>query len=159
VKEAPVVPPVKAETPEPVEAKAEPKPEPLPEPPPVSAEPRRGLSGLQRVGLVTGGAGVVGLGVGAFFTFLAVSKNNDSKANCFGDMCTPSGKKDRLDARSAGNVATIALIGGGALTAAGAAMLIFGRGARISTPTPAASLEAIPMVSPDGVGGVFRGTF
>jgi hypothetical protein len=159
VKEAPPAPPVKAETPEPVEAKAEPQPEPVPEPPPASTEPRRGWTGLQKAGLVTGGAGVVGLGVGAFFTFLAVSKNNDSKSNCFGDMCTPAGKKDRLDARSAGNVATISLIGGGALTAAGAAMLIFGRGARISTPGPAAFLEAVPMVSPDGVGGVFRGTF
>jgi hypothetical protein len=114
---------------------------------------------LQRVGLVTGGAGIVGLGVGAFFTFLAVSKNNDSKSNCSGDLCTPAGKKDRLDARLDGNVATVALIGGGALTAAGAAMLIFGRRARISTPGSAASVEAVPVVAPGEVGGVLRGTF
>jgi hypothetical protein len=164
----------KAERPK-AEPKAEPRSEPKPEPgakaetadethdiaPAVDAHPEadtgRGLAPLQRIGLVTGAAGLVGLGAGAFFTFRAVSKNNDSKSGCSGDLCMPAAKQDRLDARAAGNLATIGLIGGGVLTAAGVTMYIVGR--RSAPRAAERSIEAIPVAGPDAVGALLRGTF
>ncbi len=127
---------------------------------PPAADSRRGWTGFQRVGILTGIAGIAGLGVGGYFTLRAISKNNDSKAGCMEDLCTPSAKQDRLDARSAGNFATVALIGGGALTAAGATMLLFGGRSRSSSSKPAAAwLEAYPVVGSEAMGAVVRGGF
>jgi hypothetical protein len=127
---------------------------------PPDADSRRGLTGTQRLGIATGAAGLVGLGAGAFFTFRAVSKNNDSKSGCYGDMCLPSAKQDRLDARSAGNLATIGFIAGGALTAAGVVMYIVGRRpSALSTAAPAKTLEAIPLAGSDALGAALRGSF
>jgi hypothetical protein len=131
--------------------------------PPIDAPPetdkRPGLAPLQRIGMATGAAGIVGLGAGAFFSFRAVSKNNDSKTGCSGDLCLPAAKQDRLDARSAGNIATIGLISGGVLTAAGVTMYILGRRPSAPASPQSRSIEAIPVVGPDAVGGVLRGTF
>jgi len=127
---------------------------------PPAADSRRGWTGFQRVGILTGIAGIAGLGVGGYFTLRAISKNNDSKAGCMEDLCTPSAKQDRLDARSAGNFATVALIGGGALTAAGATMLLFGGRSRSSSSKPAAAWrEAYPVVGSEAMGAVVRGGF
>jgi hypothetical protein len=145
---------------EPPEPSVEPKQEPAPEPAPVP-DSRSGWTGLQRVGLVTAGVGLAGVGVGTYFTFQAVSHNNDSKLGCYGDLCTPTGKQDRLDARTAGNWATVAFIGGGAVTAAGVAMVLFG--GRHAAPTTAAvrapSLEVVPVTWAGGVGGMIQGAF
>jgi hypothetical protein len=133
--------------------------EPTPSQPP-SADTGRGLTGLQRAGIVTGIAGIAGLGVGGYFTLRAIGKNNDSKSGCIEDLCNPTGKQDRLDARNAGNFATVALIGGGALTAAGAAMLLFGGRSGSSSSKPAAAwLEAYPLIGTEGVGAAVRGGF
>jgi len=142
---------------EPAEAKETPK---TPDVPEYVEPPRRGLTSIQRTGIATGMAGMVGLGVGTYFTFRAVSKNNDSKSGCVGDLCAPAAKQNRLDARTAGNFATVGFVGGGALAAAGVAMLVFGRGPE-ATATGASSpgLHALPMVSIDGVGGMLGGTF
>jgi len=120
------------------------------------ADSGRGLTGTQRLGIATGAAGLVGLGAGAFFTFRAVSKNNDSKSGCYGDMCLPGAKQDRLDARTAGNLATIGFIAGGALTAAGVVMYIVGRR---SSSAQTSSLEAVPLAGPDALGAGLRGSF
>jgi hypothetical protein len=139
--------------------KVEPKPEPNPSAkderpateahdiaPTIDAHPEadtgRGLSPLQRIGLATGAAGAVGLGAGAFFTYRAVSKNSDSKSGCSGDLCLPTAKQDRLDARAAGTLATIGCIGGGVLTAAGVTMYILDR--RSPRAPQTRTIEAIP---------------
>jgi hypothetical protein len=124
------------------------------------ADTRRGLTAWQRIGIGTAGAGIVGLGAGAFFTFRAVSKNNDSKSGCYGDMCLPAAKQDRLDARSAGNLATIGFVAGGALTAAGVVMYIVGRRPpAASTASEPRTIEAVPLAGGDTLGAALRGSF
>jgi serine/threonine-protein kinase len=94
---------------------------------PESPPPDAGDTGSsQRTwGLVVGGAGVVGLAVGGFFALRAASKNDDSKEQCLPDnpnLCSPEGAELRDEARSAGNVATIASGLGLALAATGAVL-------------------------------------
>jgi hypothetical protein len=117
----------------------------------------RGLAPLQRIGLAVGGAGLVGVGAGAFFAFRAVSQNNDSKTGCTADRCMPPAKQDRLDARESGELATIGMICGGALTAAGVTLYILGRSP--DRASKQSSLEALPIAGPGVAGGMLQGTF
>jgi hypothetical protein len=67
-----------------------------------------------------GGVGIVALGISGVFTLKALSKKSDSEAFCDGSSCHDSKGVDLLDdARSAGNVATIAGVTGLALASAG----------------------------------------
>lgn len=111
---------------------------------------------LRTVGFVSLGAGAVGLGVGAFFGLRAMSKNDDSNADCDGDVCGAQGKQDRNDARSAGNVSTIAFLAGGVLAATGGALLLF-EGKDETGPERAASAGV--MVEPDRAQIIFHGRF
>jgi hypothetical protein len=74
------------------------------------------------IGYVVGAVGVVGLAVGGYFGYRALSLNKDSKAECRAEdpnACTSEGVALREDAQTAGTVSTIASIGGGALVATG----------------------------------------
>jgi hypothetical protein len=76
-----------------------------------------------------GGAGVVTIGVGAFFGIRALSKHSSAKsAGCDGNVC-PNGSSanEYNDARSAGNVATV-------LFAVGAGVLVAGAVVYFTTP-------------------------
>lgn len=88
------------------------------------AEPKS--SSLRTIGLVTGGVGVVAVGLGSYFGLRASSLNERSKDDCDGNACGPAGKADRNDARSAGNVSTVAFIAGGALLATGVTLFVIG---------------------------------
>lgn len=64
--------------------------------------------------LVTAGAGLVAVGVGAFFALSATAKRDDSLEECGGkrgfandNLCTEAGKSLRDDALAAGNIATV----------------------------------------------------
>lgn len=79
------------------------------------------------VGYVVGGVGVAGLAVGGVFGFLAYDKNKKSLDECRkGDAtaCTPRGVELREDAQSAGTIATVASIAGGALVLTGVTLLL-----------------------------------
>jgi serine/threonine-protein kinase len=74
------------------------------------------------IGYVVGAAGVVGLAVGGYFGYRALSLNKDSKANCRAEdpnACTSEGAATRKDAQTAATVSTITSIGGGALLGTG----------------------------------------
>jgi hypothetical protein len=103
-------------------------------------------------------AGVVGLGIGTAFMLQAIGKNEQSEAGCNGDICTPEGTQDRLDARKAGQIATIAFAAGGALVATGVAIYLIG-GAQANAERSTASLQAAPLPVSGGLGGMLRGTF
>jgi len=84
--------------------------------------PRDPGSTQRMVGYVVGAVGVVGLAVGGYFGYRALSLNKDSKANCRADdpnACTSEGAATRKDAQTAGTVSTITSIGGGALLGTG----------------------------------------
>jgi serine/threonine-protein kinase len=108
----------------------EPTPPPVappPRPPPVTPEPvdpHRGRT--QRIlGVGLGALGVVGLGVGAFFSFHAKSTYDASNGNGHcnaNNQCDQVGTTDRNDAKSQATVATIVL-GAGLVALAGGIVL------------------------------------
>jgi hypothetical protein len=84
--------------------------------------------GVQRtVGLALASAGVVALGVGATYALVAISRRDTASAAC-PDRCTdPSGVDLWNRARSAGDVATIAFVAGGAAVVGGVAVWLLAR--------------------------------
>lgn len=87
---------------------------------------RGGGFGAQRVlGLVLGGAGVIGLGVGTFFGLRSMSKKADANEYCDGSECSDErGVALRDEALSAGNVSTIGFVAGGVLVAGGVVLYL-----------------------------------
>ncbi len=108
-------------------------------------------------GIVVGSAGALGLAVGAGLALYVIDRNAASNApgGCVGDVCRGDAKQARLDARSAGDAATVALIAGGALLAAGAGMFFFGQSREATT----ASLRVAPALGLDRASVVLDGRF
>lgn len=81
---------------------------------------------LRAIGLVTGAAGVVGLGIGTFFGVRAIAKNDDSNADghCDASGCDPAGAQARNDALGAATASTVSFAAGGVLLASGAALFL-----------------------------------
>lgn len=75
------------------------------------------------IAVAVGGAGVIAAVVSGVFTAGALSKKSDADAFCKNGNCTSSKGVDLLsDARSSGNIATIAGVGGIVLIGAGVAL-------------------------------------
>jgi hypothetical protein len=113
---------------------------------------------LRTAGLVTAAAGVVGLGVGAYFLSQAVSLNAASKREgCVGTAC-PSGAAtdDRRTAYGDGNVATGFFISGAALAAVGGAIFVF---APHGAPRTDRALTVTPQAGARSAGIVIGGTW
>jgi hypothetical protein len=89
-------------------------------------EPERGARGgtARIVGAVAMGAGAVAIGVGAFFGIRTQSKWSEAQRHCSGIDCDATGFTLANEARSSGDVATIAFIAGGALVAGGAILYL-----------------------------------
>ncbi len=105
-----------------------PSPTPAPTPGAVDAPPSSGGWTAQRwAGVGVAGAGVVALGVGAFFGARAASTWGDVQDRCPSNRCADaSGPSDVDSARTAGNVSTAFVIGGAALVAGGAVLWFTG---------------------------------
>ncbi len=103
------------------------------------------------VGIVSSGAGIVGLGVGAFFGLRVAAKNDESKENCAGNRCNQLGFDARQSALDAATVSTIAFIAGGALLAGGVVLYLTAPRGRAS------SLAVGPMVGAAEGGGAIYG--
>jgi hypothetical protein len=101
----------------------------------VPAPPPSTPGSTQRVlGFVVGGVGVVGIGVGSVFGFIAKSHVNDSAPHCTGSVCDGVGVSALSDARSAATVSTVAFVAGGAALAGGVVLyLVAPRAASSST--------------------------
>jgi hypothetical protein len=131
-------------------------------PAPVPADAGAATEGppLRLIGLVTGGVGVIGLGLSAYFGLHAKSLYNDSNSD---GHCDPSGECDsvglekRESAVSASTAATVSLLAGGILTVTG--VTLFFVGAPKEKRTEAARVEAIPAVAPGVATMVVRGRF
>lgn len=135
-----------------------PRPRPLPirplEPEPEYAQRQSGgLSAGHWAGIITASAGVVAFGLSAGFVLQASSLNDDSKAGCDGDLCTTEAREQRLDAVSAGNVASAMALGGAVLVCTGAA-LFFSSGSE-----HASEYALAPWVAPNAAGATASGRF
>jgi len=82
--------------------------------------------GRRTLALVVGGVGIVGLGVGTAFALSAKAKKDDSLLNCPAspNLCNATGVNQRNDARSAGDVATVAFGAGVILIATGVVLFV-----------------------------------
>jgi hypothetical protein len=138
-------------------------PSPAPTPPtPIGASaiaPSGGLGTRKSLGLAIGGAGVVGLGVGAAFGWLASSAWSSAKIACGGspNACVdePSGSSHHATAVTDGTGATVAFVGGGALLAAGAVLFFVGHG----KDAPTQGVALLPGVAPGQAGLSVLGAF
>jgi len=86
-----------------------------------SPSDRRPGSAQRVTGLVLGSAGVVGVGLGAFFGLQASSKWSDAKGECsdYPYGCSAHAADLRSSAHSSGTLSTVAFVAGGALLATG----------------------------------------
>jgi hypothetical protein len=97
----------------------------------VAAEPSE-ASGfwtpLRTTGVVIGAFGVGGLALGGLFSMRALSlKDQSERDGCLPDnRCTEEGTSTRLDARSNGDLATIATLAGAVLVTGGVALFVIG---------------------------------
>jgi hypothetical protein len=149
--------PTSTPTPAPSSAPAPAEPASTPEQPATSSED----SGKTRriLSFAAMGAGVVGLGVGTVFGFLAKSKldssNNGSPAPCNkSDQCTTEGLSDRKDAGSFATISTIGFIAGGVLAAGGVVLFL------TAPPAPTTTgLTLSPAPLTGGAGALLSGSF
>jgi hypothetical protein len=122
-----------------------------------SVAPAKGAP-LRTLGLVVGGAGVVTLGLSGYFGLHASGLNSDSKGGCdANNNCDAAGLAKRNDAVSASNIATITLVAGGVLTAAGVTLFLVGGPKEAKA--DAARVEATPAVGPGVAAMLVRGRF
>ena len=110
---------------------------------------------LRLAGIAAGAVGVVGLGVGGGLAGVAASKKAESDKDCDGNVCGPVGLPIRKEARSFGDGATIAVIAGGALAAAGITLVLVG-GPR-APEGPRTSVA--PFVTHESAGVLWQGSF
>lgn len=85
-------------------------------------KPESASSPQRLIGLLVGGAGIVGFGVGTVLAVTAKSHYDEADPYCSGNQCQPDGADIRNEARSRGNLATIvggiglgAIVGGAVL--------------------------------------------
>lgn len=127
-------------------------------PPPDPAPSESGSSILKPLGWAAVGAGIVGVGIGAYFGASAISKNSDSDANgcnAATNVCNIVGAGLRNDARSQGTTSTVLFIVGGVFVAGGITMLVVGSSK--SHDKPSASL--VPAFAHDRAGLSLQGRF
>jgi hypothetical protein len=78
-----------------------------------------GLGAQKILALVTGGIGIAGLGVGAAFGVVALSKKSNAESLCPNACVTEDGVNEWSSATLLGNVSTIGLVVGGAALVSG----------------------------------------
>lgn len=92
---------------------------------PLPAEPSNARSPLPKILIFGGfGLGAVGLAVGTITGLSSISKVDEVKKDCVGDVCPPSRQEDIDSARSLGTISTIAFIAGGVGIGAGIVGLV-----------------------------------
>jgi len=97
-----------------------------------------------------GAAGLVTVGVGAFFGFRAIDRNNASKAECPGSSCSIEGAALREDAFAAARLSTIFFAAGAATIAGGAAVYLL---------RPKTGVSLTPTVGKNFTGVMVEGRF
>jgi serine/threonine-protein kinase len=113
---------------------------------PETAEAQPGQT-QRMLGLVTAGAGVVGIGVGTAFGLTAFSKHSAYVARCNGSICDQTGVQEHDDAASAATISTISMTAGLVLVAGGAVLWFTAPRAASKT-----AIRVVPAVGPSSGG-------
>lgn len=123
-----------------------------PAPAPAPGASRGGT--MRTLGLIVGGAGVVGLGIGTFFGVRAISKNSDAEGYCKGGTTCedPRGVSLTEEASSAATASNIAF-------GLGAAAVIGGTVLYLMAPRTSTGVQVGPLVDARHVGLRVGGTF
>jgi hypothetical protein len=126
---------------------------------PSAPEAAHGLGPQKTLAIVAGGAGVVGLAVGTIFGLKMSSEWSQAQTDC-GTGCGPNApaQAERNDAHSAGNVATVAFIAGGALVAAGAVLWLTAPSGNAAQAT-GVEIRMTPAVDASAAGAMVVGRF
>ncbi len=114
---------------------------------------------FRTIGLIVGGAGVVAFGIGGIFALQAKNANEESKEDDHcnaANQCDAVGGEKRDDAVNAAAVATVSLIAGGVLAAAGVTLFVLGAPSREPS---AVSVQALPLVGSRDAGIALHGRF
>lgn len=122
------------------------------------AEPPSAPGGTTQrmVAWVVGGAGVVGVAVGAVFGSLALSDKNSASSECLGSVCSLTASNSLQDARHAATLSDIAFAAGGALVVTGVVLYLTAPRAR---PTTANVAIGPVLVGGAAAGGLLRASF
>jgi hypothetical protein len=110
------------------------------------------------VGFVAGGAGVVGVALGAVFGIVASSKWSSAKSDC-GPSCGANApaQQEKSSAESAATISTVGFVAGGVLLAAGLTLFLTAPPETKATTTGA--LRVTPAVGPGEAALFLRGGF
>lgn len=154
---------VPALTPSPVAAAPTPA---VPTAPVVAAElapkPAEGWSTQRKVGLGVGGAGVVGVVIGAVFGAMTLSKTSAAKEHCSTDdppQCDPEGLTLYGDAKTTANVSNVALAVGGAAVIGGVVLFLTAPAGEAKRAEQGARLKVLPMVGLGSTGVLLQGAW
>ena len=115
--------------------------------PPPSAEQGHDGAPLRAAGAIVAGVGIVGLGVGAAFGLVSISKHSEYASHCAGTVCDAEGVSLHAEAVNAGNVSTVAFVAGGVLATTGAVLWLTAPKSRVAglrlTPFAGASVAGV----------------
>lgn len=112
-------------------------------------------SGQRLAGIVIAGVGIAGLGASAIFAVIAKNTYNDSLDKCQPNnpgLCTTDGVSERNNARTDGDIASVAF-------GVGAAALVGGAVVWLTAPRASSTGAAGIVVAPTLGGAVVRGAF
>lgn len=123
---------------------------------PPAPETHSSGSTQRTIGLVVGGLGIVGLGIGTAFGFVAMGKENDAtQHHCdASDHCDAQGVQLGKDAQSAATASTIAFVVGG-VALAGGLVLYLTAPKDTSAPTVGLRASAMPGGGSFGIQGAW----
>lgn len=99
------------------------------EPEPETPRAAEGFSSQQIAGIVVGGAGVIGVGIGAALGVVAKGQYDEAEASCTGSTCPQAALDQHDEARTSALGSTLAFAIGGAAMATGIVLLVTAPGA------------------------------
>ena len=129
---------------------------PITQPPAPALE---GASPMRTAGFVTAGVGVAAVVGGVITGLMAKGKETDAKALCRGTVCPQSASAKFDSASSMATVSNVLFIGGGALTAAGVGLIVFGGPKAEPEKTARVTFRMLPAVGRDGAALWAAGSF
>jgi len=128
---------------------------PIPPPP---EPPSSAISPVRTIGFVTAGVGVAALAGGVVVGLMAKGKESDAQGMCRDTLCPASAESKFDSAKSMATLSNVFVIGGGALTAAGIGMIVFG-GHESEPKSAAVRLRVLPTLSRDAAALWATGSF